>query len=64
MAVQSIHQNSKKGDFCEELLSENNFEAVLATICCYDDGAKVSEVVQEIVTDQKEHRKCSCVTIY
>ena len=29
--------------FYEELLSENDFEVVLATFCCYDHGAKVSE---------------------
>ena len=29
----------KNGSFCEELLSENDFEAVLANFCCYDYGA-------------------------
>ena len=53
-----------KNGFCEELLSENDFEAVLATFCCYDYGAKASEAVQKIATDQKEYRKCSsCVII-
>ena len=59
VAVQSIHQNSKKCDFCLELLSKNDFEAVLATFCCYDHGAKASEEVQKIATDQKDYRKCS-----
>ena len=55
---------AKNGGFCEELLSENDFEAVLATFCCYDHGAKASEAVQKIATDQKEYRKCSsCVII-
>ena len=46
----------------EELLSENDFEAVLATFCCYDHSAKVSEAVQKIATDQKVYQKCfSCV---
>ena len=27
---------------CEELLSENDFEAVSATFCCYDHGANAS----------------------
>ena len=31
----SIHQSSKNGGFCEELLSENDFEAVLVNFCCY-----------------------------
>ena len=62
MAVQSIHQNSEKCNFCWELRSENDFEAVLAIFCCYDHGVKVSEEVQKIATDQKDYRKCSlCV---
>ena len=55
----------KSGDFCEELLSEMDFEAVLADFCCYDHGAKVSEAVQKIAADKKEYRKCSlCVIIW
>ena len=50
VAVQKIHQNSKNGDFCEELLSENDFEAVLVNFCCYDYGANASEAVQKIST--------------
>ena len=50
---------AKNGNFCEELLSENGFEVVLVTFCCYDHGAKASEAVQKIATDQKEYRKCS-----
>ena len=57
-------KTSQNGDFWGELLSENDFEAVLATFCCYDHGAKASEAVQKIAADQKEYRKCfSCVTI-
>ena len=57
-------KTAKNGDFCEELLSKNDFEAVLATFCYYDNGAKDSEAIQKIATDQKEYRKCSsCVTI-
>ena len=53
-----------KNGVCEELLSENDFEAVLATFCCYDHGAKASEAVQKIATDQKEYREWfSCVII-
>ena len=62
--VQSIHQNSENVDFCDELLSENDFETVLATFCCYDHGSKDFEAVQKITTDQKEYRKSSlCVII-
>ena len=39
VTVQSIHQNSKNDYFCEELLSENDFETVSATFCCYDHDA-------------------------
>ena len=64
LTVQRIHQNSKNSGFCEELLNENDFEAVLATFCCYDYGANASEAVQKIAIDQKEYRKCSpCVII-
>ena len=48
--IQKIYQNSKNDDFCEELLSENDFEAVLVNFCCYEYGANVSEAVQKIST--------------
>ena len=44
----------KNGDFCEELLSESDFDAGLTTFYCYDDGVKGSEAVQKIATG-----KCS-----
>ena len=50
----------KNGDFCEELLSENYFETIIATLCCYDHGDKASDAIQKIATDQKEYRKCYC----
>ena len=39
-------QTAKNGGFCEELLSENDFEAVLVNFCCYEYGANASEAVQ------------------
>ena len=33
--------------FCEELLSENDFEAVLINFCCYEYSANASEAVQK-----------------
>ena len=46
------------------VLSENDFEAVLANFSWYDHGAKASEEVQKIATNQKEYRKSSsCVVI-
>ena len=40
--------------FCEELLTENDLEAVLANFCCYDYGANVYEAVQKISTKTLE----------
>ena len=64
MAVQRIHETAKNGGFCEELFSENDFEAVLANFRFYDYGANTSESVQKIVTDQKnDHKRSSCVIV-
>ena len=64
VTVQRIHQNSEKWWLNEELLSENNFEAVLATFCCHDYGANASEVDQKVATYQKDYHKCSsCVIV-
>ena len=48
--MQKIHKNSQNGGLREELLSENDFEAVLVNFCCYDYGANASEAVQKIST--------------
>ena len=53
----------KNGDFWEKFLNENDFEAVSATFCCYEHGAKAFEAVQKIPKDQKEYRKCSSCAI-
>ena len=58
VVVKSYTKTVKNGDFCQELLSKNGFEAVLVTFCCCDHGAKVSEEVQMIATDQKECSLC------
>ena len=50
VTVQRIHQTAKNGTYCEELLSESDFEAVLVNFCCYDYGTNVSEAVQKIST--------------
>ena len=44
----------KNGSFCEEVLSENDFEAVLANFFCYDYGANTSGAVQKINTRTPE----------
>ena len=57
-------KTAKNSGFCEELLSENHFEVVLAYFCCYDYGANASEAVQNIATDKKDYHKCySCVIV-
>ena len=43
-------KTGKNGGFCEELLSEKDFEAVLVNFCCYEYGANTSEAVQKIST--------------
>ena len=43
-------QTAKNGGFCEELLSENDFEAVLVNFCCYEYGANASQAFQKIST--------------
>ena len=48
--MQKIHKNSQNGGLREELLSENDFEAVLVNFCCYEYGANASEAVQKIST--------------
>ena len=49
--------------FSEEFLSESEFEAVLATFCCYDYGVKASEAVERIATNQQDYHKCSLYVI-
>ena len=45
----------------EDVLSEDGFEAVLATLCCYDYGANSSKAVEKIAMQlkrpQKVHKK-------
>ena len=43
-------KTAKNGGFCEVLLSENDFEAVLVHFFCYEYGANASEAVQKIST--------------
>ena len=41
---------AQNSSFCEELLSENDFEAALANSCCYEYEANTSEAFQKIST--------------
>ena len=55
---------SENRSVCEEMHSENEFEAVLSNFCRYDYDANASETVQKIATDQKDYHKCSsCVVV-
>ena len=47
----------------EKLLSENDFEAVLATFCCYEHGVSSAEADQKITTDQQDYQQCSSFVI-
>ena len=38
-----------------EFVSENEFEVVLSTFCCYDYRVNASEAVERIVADQKDY---------
>ena len=49
-SIKKILRNSKNGGFCEELLSENDFEAVLVNFCCYEYGANAFDAVRKIST--------------
>ena len=40
-------KTAKNDGFCEELLSENDFEAVLVNFYCYKYDANVSESVEQ-----------------
>ena len=48
VAIQSIHQNSKKGSFVRNCLVKMTLRLFLANFCCYDYGANASEAVQKI----------------
>ena len=56
-------KTAKNGGFYEKLLSENDFEAVLANFSCYDYDVNASEAVQKIATDQEDFHKLSLCVI-
>ena len=47
--TENTSKQQKNGAFCEELLNENDFEAVLVNFCCYEYGTN-AEAVQKIST--------------
>ena len=57
IARKRLHEISKKWWLCEELLSENNFEAVLATFWCFDYCVNPSETAQKMAADEKDDHK-------
>ena len=52
-------KKTENGSFCDELLSRNDFEAVLATFYCDEYDPNPSEAVQKITADKKNYQKCS-----
>ena len=56
-------KTAKNGGFYEELVSENDFEAVLTTFCCYDYDANASQAAQKIVADQKDYHNALRVLV-
>ena len=57
-------KTAKNGGFYEELLSENDFEVVLANFCCFGYGTIASEAFQKISTDQNDYHECtSCIIV-
>ena len=48
--TENASKQQRNGGFSEDLLSENDFEAVLVNFCCYKYGANASEAVQKIST--------------
>ena len=48
--TENTSKQQKNSGFCEELLSENDFEAVLVNFCCYEYGANAFEAAQNIST--------------
>ena len=45
--IENTSKAAKNGGFCEELLSENDFEVDLVNLCCYEYGVNASEAVQK-----------------
>ena len=48
--TENASKQQKNGGFSEDMLSENDFEAVLVNFCCYKYGSNASEAVQKIST--------------
>ena len=48
--TENTSKQQKNGGFCEELLSENDFETVLVNFCCYEYCANASEADENIST--------------
>ena len=46
-------KTARNSGFWEKLLSEDDFEAILAIFCCSDHSTNASEAGKKITTDQK-----------
>ena len=47
----------KMSAFSEDFLNEDDFEAALATFCCYYYGVNTYEAIEKIATDQKDYHE-------
>ena len=57
-------KTAKNGGFYEELLSENDFEAVVATFFCYEYGTTLLRKFRKSLQIKEYHHCSSCVIIY
>ena len=63
VCTKNTSKQQKKTAFSLNVLSGDNFEAVLAIFYSYDYCATASEGVEKIVTDEKDCHKCSVCMI-
>ena len=59
VAYREYIKTAKSDNLPEELLSENDIEVVLTTLCCYEYFFYNDTAPKEIYTDQKDYHKCS-----
>ena len=57
-------KTAKTGGLCEDLLSENDFEAILVTFPCYDYGTNVSGAVRRSLQIRKMIRNAPPVLYF
>ena len=48
---------------CEDFHYGGNFDPVLAILCSYHYGVNISQAVDKIAIDEKDHKCSMCVTV-